>query len=82
MSGLEGDLENCLFRQMLRIDYVKDSGSLDERLVKHLEKSRDISANRMQEWIRNALRNAFIQEELVLLSKQDANKWELDNSDV
>lgn len=82
MSNLEGDLENCLFRQMLRIDYVKDSGSLDERLAKHLEKSRDISANRMQEWIRNALRNAFIQEELVLLSKQDADKWELNNSDV
>lgn len=75
-------LEEGLFRQVVRIDYVKHSGSLDERLAVHLEKSRAISANRMQEWIRNALRNAFIQEELVLIGKQEVDKPELNNSDV
>ncbi len=37
----------------------------------HLEALKAISANRQQEWVRNALRNTFLQEELYLLSSQE-----------
>lgn len=56
-----------LFRHMLRLTYEEGGSSIDTRLVGHLEKLSAVSANRQQEWIRNALRNAFIQEELILM---------------
>ncbi len=72
-----------LFRQMLRITYKEGDASVDARLVRHLESLNAISANRQQEWIRNALRNAFIQEELILMDgsmetgKQEGGKSEV-----
>lgn len=60
-----------LFRHMLRIDYEEGRDGVDERLVAHLESLKALSANRQQEWVRNALRNTFLQEELYLLSSQE-----------
>lgn len=59
-----------LFRYMLRLTYEEGSGSIDDRLVTHLDSLSAVSANRKQEWIRNALRNAFIQEERVIMGVQ------------
>lgn len=72
-----------LFRQMLRITYKEGDASVDTRLVRHLESLNAISANRQQEWIRNALRNAFIQEELILMGgSMEAGKQEGGKSEV
>lgn len=59
-----------LFRHMLRIEYVEGSGSIEEALVQYLEKLDAESPNRRQEWIRSALRNAFVQQQYILMSGQ------------
>lgn len=74
---------SLLFRYMLRLTYVKDGNDIDSRLVGHLEKLKESSANKRQEWIRNALRDAFIQEELILIGNQpDTIEREHSQSDV
>lgn len=72
-----------LFRHMLRLTYKEGDTSIDTRLVSHLENLNAVSANRQQEWIRNALRNAFIQEELILMgNSMEAVKHEGGQSEV
>lgn len=72
-----------LFRHMLRLTYKEGGTSIDARLVGHLENLNAVSANRQQEWIRNALRNAFIQEELILMGNSiEAVKHEGGQSEV
>lgn len=70
-----------LSRPTLRIEYVEGSGSLDELLVEHIESLRAISPNRQQEWMRNALRNAYVMQRLMVLSPspESADKSVLDD---
>ncbi len=59
-----------LFRHVLRIEYIEKSGSIENRVVNHLEGLRSISPNRLQEFVRNAVINEYTRQQLSILADQ------------
>lgn len=50
------------FRRTIRLRHPADASTVDAQLVRHLEDLEKDSAHAMQEWIRSALREAFVRE--------------------
>ncbi|CRN72349.1 hypothetical protein AX279_18310 [Pseudomonas sp. J237] len=64
--------KEVVFRRQLRIARPDLDSDLDARLIRFLEHSEAESTFKMQEWCRNALRRAFVQDQLaILVSKGD-----------
>lgn len=67
---------------MLRLTYEDSAESIDARLVRHLESLGAVSANKQQEWIRGALRNSFIKEELVLMRDEEKKNKQVQHIEI
>lgn len=55
-----------VFRRQVRIAHSSTGDNLDARMVRHLERLEAESPHAMQEWMRGALRQAFIAEQLAM----------------
>jgi len=55
-----------IFRRTLRLPIPAAPDSVDAKLIEHIEKLEQDSPHRLQEWIRNSLRNTYMQEQLIL----------------
>lgn len=60
-----------LFRRQVRIPVVGGEDSVDARMVRHLELLEASSPHIMQEWMRSALRQAYIAEQLAMNPQTD-----------
>jgi len=63
-----------VMRRMLRLTNPENKESLDAMLCGHLIELEQESPHRMQEWIRNALRNQFSQEQMVVGKRAEGSR--------
>lgn len=59
--------KDTLFRRTLRIQRPTDEHSIDALLIRHMEQLESDSPHRLQEWMRNALRETYKNECLALV---------------
>ncbi|MBF6615614.1 MAG: hypothetical protein ITG07_02700 [Candidimonas sp.] len=55
-----------VFRRTLRIPVPVTVDSVDALLIAHMEELEKDSPHRLQEWVRNCLRSAYMQEKAVV----------------
>lgn len=55
-----------IFRRTLRLPRPMAADSVDALLIEHIEELEKDSPHKLQEWIRQCLRNAFVQERAVV----------------
>lgn len=68
--------KELIFRRTLRLPIPAATDSVDAMLIEHIEELERDSPHRMQEWIRNCLRNAYMQEQLILAQKSHGHQGE------
>ncbi|MDU4254445.1 hypothetical protein [Pseudomonas sp.] len=59
-----------IFRRTLRMPVPASQDNVDAKLIEHMEKLELDSPHRLQEWMRNSLRNTFVQEQIVLAQSE------------
>lgn len=59
-------IKENVFRRQFRIAEPADAASLDALVIRQLQRLENDSPFRMQEWIRSALRKAYLEEAIAL----------------